>query len=225
MKTNLFSTLSAGIVTAMILFVPSVGHAQPFPFYLRADAGGNLTEDTRLRAFFGPVSPGSRVKFDPGVRIGFAGGLRMTEWFSGEFEVGVMANNIDFITGATRVDATFSNVPFLVNARLQCPVRHRFAPYIGVGAGGSAAGITADRIILDGTVMDGSDATVVFAYQAFGGVRYRLNDTMGLSLEYRYFGTTAPEWKAEVVMGAPGDRLRFGSIQTHAFSVAFDWTF
>ena len=105
--------------------------------YVRGDLGGNLTQSTGLKEFFGPVNPGSRVEFDPGVRFGVAVGYQFTDWFSLEGQTGFMANNISSITDATRLDAQYANVPFLANVRLQLPCHCRVTPYIGAGAGGS----------------------------------------------------------------------------------------
>src|SRR5258708_4527171 len=89
-------------------------HGQEHRAYVKADLGGNITENTDLKEFFGPVTPGSRVKFDPGVRAGLGGGYWLTEWLAAEGEIGVMGNRIKSITDATELhDAYFENVPFL----------------------------------------------------------------------------------------------------------------
>lgn len=209
----------------LALLSPSPANAQWERFYFKADAGGNWTLDTDLKEFLGPVSPGTKVKFDPGARFGAAFGFHVTDWFAAEAETGVFANSIDTVTGATRVDAGFANVPFLLNARFQCPRMYRITPYFGGGIGGSAAVLDVDELEINGTRLHGNDSTAVFAYQAFGGLRCRLNDHMGLSVEYRYFATTDPEWRADVTFGTPSDKIRFGGTQTHAVSIAFDFRF
>jgi opacity protein-like surface antigen len=201
--------------------------AQETRFYIKGDLGGNLTHDTGLREFFGePLTAGTKIKFDPGVRFGITGGFRLTDWFSTEIETGVMANYIDSITGATRVDdAVFSNVPLLVNARFQCPRLDLVTPYFGGGVGGSFPIIDVDHIEIGDTRMHGYDSTVVFAYQAFAGLRFKLNHQMGLSLEYHYFHADGAEWEAESNHGAFTDKLRFAGTETHSLSIAFDWRF
>jgi opacity protein-like surface antigen len=195
-------------------------------WYIKGDLGGNVTGDTGLREFFGePIAPGTKVKFDPGIRFGVAAGFRLTDWFSPEIETGFMANYIDSISGANHVNAVFSNVPLLANARFQCPRWDRVTPYFGGGVGGSFPVIDSDHIEIGDTFMHGSDATAVFAYQAFAGVRFKLNNEMGLSLEYHYFHADGAEWDAEFNDGAASDKLRFGGTETHSLSIAFDWRF
>ena len=125
MKLNVGTLALAALCSGLGLFAPLATQAQMDRFYLKGDLGGNWTRKTDLKDFLGPVTAGSKVKFDPGVRVGIAAGYEVTDWFSAEIETGVMANSIDTVTDATSVDATFSNVPFLLNARFHCPHMRR----------------------------------------------------------------------------------------------------
>jgi len=216
MKKTFRFSIVAGSFACLALFAALPAVAQLDRLYVKADLGGNLTQDTDLKDFFGPVTPGSKVKFDPGLRFGLAVGYQLTDWFAPEFEFGLMQNSIRSITEATRVDAWFSSVPFMLNAKFRCPGHCRFAPYIGGGVGGSTSVLTVDRIDRNEfTDVNGDDSDTVFAYQGFAGFRYRLNEQMGLSLEYRYFASDGPRWEG----------IAFGHIRTHALSVAFDYSF
>ncbi len=193
-------------------------------FYAGADAGGLLTLDTRVKEFVGPVDSGTKVKLDPGVRVGLHGGYKFCDFFSLEAETGLMANNVKSITGAS-IDgnAFLSNVPFLVNARFEiphgkCPI----TPYFGGGGGGSATMLSFEHHIdFNGVRLDGSDSTVVWAYQAFGGIRYAINDRMGVGVEYHYFATTGASWD---VNGA-SSKIGLAGVQSHAITAAFDFSF
>ena len=57
------------------------------------------------------------------------------------------------------------------------------------------------------------------------GLRYKLNDQMGISVEYHYFAADAASWQADFTSGTAGDTMRMGHSQTHAISVAFDYRF
>jgi opacity protein-like surface antigen len=217
------SILAVGVCAGAVC--AGVAHAET-GFYAGADAGGLLTLDTRVKEFLGPVSPGTKVQLDPGFRLGLHGGYRLTDWFAVEGETGVMGNNIKSITGASiDGDATLANVPFLLNARFQlphgkCPI----TPYFGGGAGGSATVLSfGNHIDFNGTRLHGSDSDVVFAYQAFGGLRYAINDRMGVGVEYHYFATTGASWSANGV-GTP-NRIALAGVQSHAITAAFDFRF
>jgi opacity protein-like surface antigen len=215
------SILAVGVCAGA--FCAGVAHAAN-GVYVGADAGGLLTLDTRVKEFVGST-PGTKMQLDPGVRIGFHGGYKLTDWFAVEGETGIMANSIKSITGADIAgDASFSNVPFLVNARFtiphgKCPV----TPYFGGGAGGSASVLNFDRHVdFNGTRVHGTDSDVVFAYQAFGGLRYAINERMGVGVEYHYFATTGASYD---VGGTGGGKIAMTGVQSHAITAAFDFTF
>jgi opacity protein-like surface antigen len=160
--------------------------------------------------------------------VGFDGGYKLTDWFSVEGETGLIANNIKSITGASiDGDASLANVPFLLNARFELPHgRCPITPYIGGGAGGSASIFNVEHHIdLDGVRLRGNDAAVVFAYQAFAGLRYAISDHIGLGVEYHYFATTGPTWTADSASGTESNRLRFLGVQSHTISLAFNYSF
>ncbi len=71
----------------------------------------------------------------------------------------------------------------------------------------------------------GSAADAVFAYQAFAGVRFAINERMGLSVEYHYLHTGSSSIEADHTVGTTSDTLKLGRTQTHSVSVAFDFIF
>ena len=195
-------------------------------FYVKTDLGGNVTLDTDLKEFFGPVVPGTKVKFDPGLRAGLAGGYQFINWLAVEGELGYYQNSIDKITGAYEMhDSWLANVPFMVNGRLQYPNRSPLTPYIGAGVGFTESILWADEINIGGTHLHGDLYDTEFAWQLFAGLRFRINEQMGLSVEYRYFEAEGPEWQADHTEGTLTDTMRFGRAQTHSLSLAFDFRF
>ena len=195
--------------------------------YIGADAGGVLTSDLNVKEFFGSVPPGTKVKLDPGFRFDFVGGYQLTDWFSVEGETGIMANRINSISGADISGyASVDNVPLLVNARLQLPL-HKcpVTPYIGGGVGGSVSVVDfQDNIDFNGASGNGSAASLVFAYQAFAGLRWALNDNMGIGVAYHYFVTDGSDWKFDT-FGTATDHMKFSGVRSHAISLAFDYHF
>lgn len=226
MKMKLrFPITLAALAVGLLPLTPAHGQEKGRA-YFDADIGGTIMPDTDLKDFFGPVASGSEVQFDPGLRLGFRGGYGVTDWFAAEIETGVLGNSIRSISGATEDDASLSNIPILFNARLQLSQFDKLTPYFGVGVGCSIAVLDADDIVIGGGRLTGTMSETVFAYQGFAGLRYRINDNMGLSLEYRYFATMGPEWDADVIYGPAGsDSIEFGRIQYHVLSVAFQFRF
>jgi opacity protein-like surface antigen len=209
-----------------VAFLPMFSaQAEQNKFYVEGDIGGAVTVDTQLEEFFGPVLPNSEVKFDPGLRLGLRGGYGLTDWLDAEVETGFVANQIDSVTSATETEAALTNIPLLLNARFHCPALHRMSPYFGGGLGCATTILSGDDLVIGGTRMQGSVAGVVFAYQAFAGLRFAINERMGLSIEYHYFATTSSEMTADVTVGTFSDNVQLGGTATHAATIAFDYRF
>jgi opacity protein-like surface antigen len=92
------------------------------------------------------------------------------------------------------MDATLTQVPFLVSGTLQYQNQTPFTPFVSLGAGAAATAINVDEARLGATSLDGSDYAFVFAWQLGGGIRYALNDRFGLGLLYKYLWTADAEW-------------------------------
>jgi len=226
MKNEFRTVVGLLIGGSFLLLAPVTGRCGADGLYFKADAGGNVTEDIKLLEFFGPVTPGSKVKLDPGVRVGLTAGYDLCDWFGVEGEFGVFANRISAVTDSTRrEDCYFENAPFLVNAKLHLPYWYLVSPYAGAGVGGSVSVLNVDHLTVNDVSLHGSDADVVFAWQAFAGLRVMLNKHMGVSVEYRYFVADSPRWTADETFGTATDHVRFGHAFTHSASVAFDWRF
>ena len=224
MKTNFRSLIC--LAAWSVAFLPLLpAQAEKNKFYVEGDIGGAVTVDTELEEFFGPVLPNSEIKFDPGIRLGLRGGYGLTDWFDAEVETGFVANQIESVTDATETDAALTNIPLLLNARFHCPALHRLSPYFGGGLGFSTTILSGDDLVIGGTAMDGSTAGIVFAYQAFAGLRYAINERMGLSVEYHYFATTSSEMTADVTVGTASDDVELEGTATHAVTIAFDYRF
>jgi len=234
MKSIIHSFALLLALSAFTLLSSVIAPCQETRFYLKGDLGGNLTGDTEATVrgnsvfgqIFGTRSIGLKAPFDPGGRIGMAGAYQITDWFAAEAELGAIVNRF---AGAGVRDGTFASVPFLFNVRLQYPSRSHWTPYIGAGVGVSAAILDAD-VLIPGTSFTGytrvpvTGADAVLAYQAFAGLRYKLNERMGLSLEYHYLATKNSEWNLDLGRDSHAT-VTFGRIETHAISLAFDYRF
>jgi opacity protein-like surface antigen len=230
-NTNFFQVLCAAC--AIVLGSAVTTECQEPRFYAKLDLGGCFTQDANLEGLLGFVGPGSKVKFDPGFRIGLAGGYQLTDWFAAELEIAGMQNPIRPLTApyVSVQSAALYNIPIMVNAKFQYRNRSPLTPYIGAGVGVSDDILDAGHIEVptgpDYPVPEfqGSASQFVFAWQIMAGLRYALTERMGLSLEYRYFWADSPSWKVNNNNQPIGDTIQFGQTRTQVLSLAFDLKF
>lgn len=215
MKVINYSTLP--VVAGLALYAASntFAHGDGHGFYVGADVGGAVAESTSLREF-PDAPPGGKVKFRGGARLGLDAGYRFTDWFSLGAETGFIANEI---RGA---DAALVQAPILGVVEFRLPNKSPVEPFIGGGPGVSFSmlGINDDDLN-GGTDVDGADSDAVFAWQAYGGLRIKLNDHLALGAVYKYFAADAANW---VVENTSQD-IRFGRARVHSVSVLISASF
>jgi opacity protein-like surface antigen len=207
------------VLTGLLLpaATPGILNAEEAPSgpYVGADLGVALTQDARLKSFPGSGGGGD-VQFDTGIRLSLAGGWRFTDWLRAGGEFGVISHAIQ---GA---DATFAHFPLMANVELQLPNKTPIVPFIGGGPGVSISTISFDDDNLrGGDFVDGSASDAVFAWQVYGGLRYKINDSMSAGLVYKYFEAGESSWDVD---GSSTD-IRFGRTRTHAISASFSMGF
>ena len=195
-------------------------------WYFRGDLGVSLPMETDLEEFLGPVND-VEIDFDPGLRLGVAGGYRITPWLAVEVESGAQFNSINESRGES-VDASLTQVPLMGNVAVQCNNFDRWVPFVGIGAGGVSSILDIDeRVDVDeGTArVEGNDADLVFAYQAFAGVRYEFNDRMGVGLLYRFMGAEGASWDVDSDDLGGDLKIALDDVFTHSVSVLFQLHF
>lgn len=187
--------------------------------YFRGDIGPAISED--MGADFFPGVGSVTLDLDPGMRLGVAGGAEFGGFFALEFETGFIINGIDDIPGFIDVDGYVSQVPFLVNAIFQFRNNTGLTPFIGAGAGGSATGINLDDADALAVEVDGYASDVVFAWQAFAGLKFELNENLSVGIMYKYFWSDDGEWEVD-------DSIRdieFEGMRSHSISAVVTFTF
>jgi opacity protein-like surface antigen len=229
MKNIMRICIGAGI---MVACAGAVQAGDPGP-YIKAEIGPTLMEDTELKEFLG-LTTGNKVEFDPGFRFGVGGGYSFSDYVALGGEFGLSYNTFKNIEGSIREkDSGVGNVPLLANVIFKLPNRSRVVPYAGAGAGVSFAFFSADDMVFDSTpgtpggetIIDGEESTAVFAWQAFGGLKFEINDNMSLGLAYKYLHAQAPEWEAEDVLTGFDSDIRLGQLKTHAVTFVFSMKF
>jgi opacity protein-like surface antigen len=168
-------------------------------------------------------TPGGKVKLEPGGRLSAAGGYNFNDYIGAQIETGLIYNEIKSMTGAGNVDGSLGHMPLLVDVvfrydRPDC----KWVPYVGAGGGGDISVIYLDHVTApNGSIVDGSGSTAVFAWQAFAGLRYRLNDNMSIGAGYKFFSASSASWD---VRDTAGD-IKTGTARVHSAGVDFNITF
>jgi len=212
MKTNFLSLCT---MCGLALLPMTTFADQDRGVYFSADVGGTILESMRLKEAPG-ATPGGKVEFDPGARVSFMAAYRFNQWLSLGAEMGFAANDIK------HTDATFSQAPVFANVEFRLPNDTPLVPFIGGGPGFSVNTLTIDDDVLgDGTEVDGYDSDVVFAWQAYAGVRYKISDNMSLGLVYKYLNAGTSTWH---VHNAAED-IRFDRVDLHTISASFAFEF
>jgi opacity protein-like surface antigen len=190
--------------------------------YFRAGLGGAIFEDGVLTEFGGPA--GNSVDYSAGFASQAAVGYAFNQYFAAEIDLGFASAEIDSVPGFFLNDTFLYNAPFLANVVLSCPIRRTIVvPYIGGGAGGSVTGFDTDGFGNGAVAVFGSDSDVVFAWQAFAGVLFELNEQMSVGVSYRYLRTEDSSFSYPPAFPGAGPDLVLGfeGVRTHSFFVTF----
>jgi opacity protein-like surface antigen len=208
--------LGAAVAQAQYYYGPTPG-AGP---YFRLDVGPSFFENGQLTQFGPPVS--SQVKFETGLAADGAVGYAFNKYVAADFEIGYVGAKIDNVPGYFANNSYIYNVPFLANVTLSYPIpRTIMVPYIGVGVGGADVIFDTDSFSNISDEVVGSEDDVVFAWQAFAGVRFRLARDLTLGVGYKYFSTEDPTFTY------PPDNFHvaFDGVQSHSVMVTLEWKF
>ncbi len=162
------------------------------PWYVRATVGPSFMENTRMSLDFS--QPDAQVRFTPGGRLDVSGGYQVCRYFNVEGATGVIYNRIDSIAGSFDTDAGLAQIPITVRAVFLWPNTTRLVPFAGGGCGAVVDALDINHATIQGVSLHGNDSATAFAYEAFGGVRCHVNQSIDVSLAYEYLGSTQPEW-------------------------------
>ena len=190
--------------------------------YLRAGIGPSFWQDGNINNFGGPTS--GKIEFRPGLAADAAIGYAFNNYIATDFEVGfVGAKMRDNIPGFSSDNSYLYNVPFLANVTLSAPIPHtNIIPYIGGGAGGADVVFDTDGFTDGSTVVVGREDDVVWAWQAFAGLKFQLTRNIFIGVGYKYFATEDSSFSYPP---APNFPVGFDGVQTHSVLATFELKF
>jgi opacity protein-like surface antigen len=234
------------VIVIVSLFTASLAHAQYDWYgppgmgpYVRAGIGPTIFQDSELKGYSFSSSPGvpgftgpsGKVSYDVGFSFQGAFGWAFNRYVGLDFQTGYTWGRMKSVENYSQDGSTMANVPFLGNLTLSLPIPHtNIVPYIGGGVGGadsmldahdfypSAAGPGAGNI----NEIFGSEDDVVFAWQVFAGVRFKLDPNISIGVGYDFFATGNPTFSYPP---SPNLNAEFQGVRTHSIMFTFQANF
>ena len=157
--------------------------------YLGGEAGWTGLPD-QTDSIRGVASVAAR--FNAGFNAGFRAGYEWGPWrFEEEYSHRQNGARDLVGTGLTlgAVSGDRHTNSIMTNVLYDFTVGYPITPHIGAGVGASNV---FDGLKLPGIGQLFNDSTWQFAYQGIAGIRYNINPTLTVDLDYRFFATTQP---------------------------------
>ncbi len=247
------SSLLASVLAAGAL-ASGAARAEPDPaaaaWYGALDLGVHLRQDQSTRSSLDELGAGpARLRFHTNknfagfVRVGYRprprlrfeieGGWRpadlksVVEYQQDKHPGGILGVCGDGPSPCADVPGGVTAWSVLANTYIDLWPRNRLHPYVGAGAGVGGVRLRAEGRLV-GPATPGriaiDDAGVGPAYQAIGGLAYRIGARWTADLSYRLFYAEPQHWDAATTGNIPLGRLS-GPYMDHAFTVGFRYTF
>lgn len=226
------------VIVIVSLFTASLARAQYYYWYgpagsgpyFRGGIGPTFFQDSELKGYSYSSAPGlaafsgpsGKVTYDVGVSGDAAFGFAFNRYVGLDFQTGYTWGRMNNVENYTQDGSTMGNVPFLANLNLSLPIPHtNIVPYVGGGVGGSDSIFDAHNFYPSvagpgaGNENEtfGSEDDVVFAWQAFAGVRFMLNPSLSLGIGYDFFFTGNPTFSYPP---QPNLNAEFQGIRAHS---------
>ena len=196
--------------------------------YFRFGVGPSFFQNGNLKGYSFGSAPGlagftgptGKVSYNVGVSGYGAGGFAFNKYVGLDFQTGYTWASINSVQNYSQYNSSIGNIPFLGNLTLSLPIPHtNIIPYIGGGAGGSDSIFDAHNFFPTGNpgaeginTIFGSEDDVVFAWQAFAGVRFQLDPNISIGVGYDFFATGNPTFSYPP---SPNLDVVFKGVRTH----------
>lgn len=199
-------------------------------FYVRTEGGARFVSSMNIVNIVGPVGATNpmiqkEIAFSTGYRQDIDIGVWLTPWFGLAVETGFALNAIRGNTeGMTVSSSTYWSVPIMAQLCFQYPNDTGFIPYLNFGFGGGWNYFNIGSISYppagQGSTLSGAGNDMNNAYQIAAGVRWRIWEQLGITLAYKFYGTSQPT----VDMG-DNQQVTFGSPVTNSIELGGNFSF
>jgi opacity protein-like surface antigen len=196
-------------------------------FYVRTEGGARFVSSMNIVNIVGSGGATNpmiekEIAFSTGYRQDIDIGVWLTPWFGLAIETGFALNAIRGNTeGMTVSSSTYWSIPIMAQLCFQYPNDTGFIPYLNFGFGGGWNYFDIGSIKYPGSLtLSGAGNDMNNAYQIAAGVRWRIWEQLGLTLAYKFYGTSQPT----VDMG-DNQQVTFGSPVTNSIELGGNFSF
>ncbi len=196
-------------------------------FYVRTEGGARFVSSMNIVNIVGSGGATNpliqkEIAFSTGYRQDIDIGVWLTPWFGLAIETGFALNAIRGNTeGMTVSSSTYWSIPIMAQLCFQYPNETGFIPYLNFGFGGGWNYFDIGSIKYPGSLtLSGAGNDMNNAYQIAAGVRWRIWEQLGLTLAYKFYGTSQPT----VDMG-DSQQVTFGSPVTNSIELGGNFSF
>ena len=196
-------------------------------FYVRTEGGARFVSSMNIVNIVGSGGATNpmiekEIAFSTGYRQDIDIGVWLTPWFGLAIETGFALNAIRGNTESMTVSSsTYWSVPIMAQLCFQYPNDTGFIPYLNFGFGGGWNYFDIGSIKYPGSLtLSGAGNDMNNAYQIAAGVRWRIWEQLGLTLAYKFYGTSQPT----VDMG-DNQQVTFGSPVTNSIELGGNFSF
>ena len=200
-------------------------------FYVRTEGGARFVSSMNLVNIVGQGGSTNKliekeVAFSTGYRQDLDIGVWLTPWFGLAIETGFALNAMRGNTqGMTVSSSTYWSVPIMAQLCFQYPNETGFVPYLNFGFGGgwnyfNIGSITYSSGGVASPELSGAGNDMNNAYQIAAGVRWRIWEQLGLTLAYKFYGTSQP-----TVDMSDDQQITFGSPVTNSIELGGNFSF
>lgn len=197
-------------------------------FYVGLQGGASFLSDNEVDASLDGDSETTpvEVEFNTGFGVGGVAGYAFPMGLRVESEFTYRRNGLDAVTftdpaagipDPVGADGHFRSFALMANGYYELDLGWPVMPYVGAGIGVARTKIEIDEFSAFGTALPAvfDDSDTVFAYQAMAGLAYQLMPSMAVGIEYRFFGSSGPDFEDQLLSAAAEVGLDGESIKSH----------
>ena len=219
------------LITAVAVFIGCFvvwpAAAEDNEIYIEYSGGVSYVRNQNLTGTADATTPLSgKVESDVGFNVSGAVGMRFHKFFRAELQLGYRWSEVDALSVLGEPDSgegDFSLLTVMANGYVDYDLGIGIIPYVGAGIGWGLLDLDAKNTGNVGGILRAEGDDSVFTWAVMAGGTIPINDTVEVSIGYRYLATTDSKLTSDV--DGFGSRRLDSEYDTHEGVVALRFKF